>query len=199
MQKTIEGVIERIKSHLSRRANAERLILVPNFVPNNKLDGLTLEMHRLTVDLGKATPFLQSLEVKVIATLSIERVKEIIAGHGQELSDYLAPYRSLDLRADFDFSSLSDLMEGVRLQVAFWLIGKSAGDSELLAGTLVYTEFPDITKISEWTSIGWSRKRWGVAGHVIKAHHGHGLYYEVKHLDGTTGGYDPIEISVVPG
>ncbi len=49
----------------------------------------------------------------------------------------------------------------------------------------------------EWTNEGWAKRKWGVRGTVVDHHGAHGLYYDVRHEDGTEGPYDPSELEIV--
>ena len=63
-------------------------------------------------------------------------------------------------------------------------------------GTLVKTTKPNQSKRTEWTDKGWNARKWGIKGEITDMHNSHGLYYDVKHEDGTNAGYDPSEIEI---
>lgn len=65
----------------------------------------------------------------------------------------------------------------------------------LSPGTRVKTTAPNEALRCEWTTEAWNSRQWGVEGTVITHHDSHGLYYEVRHPDGTIGSYDPSELS----
>ncbi len=65
----------------------------------------------------------------------------------------------------------------------------------LAPGTEVKTT---AAKVDDWTKKAAASRRWGVKGNIVTHHDGHGLCYEVKHLDGTVGYYDPTEFEVIP-
>lgn len=75
-------------------------------------------------------------------------------------------------------------------------------DPPISVGTKVKTTQPNMAFRSEWNNEAWARRKWGVQGTVI-AHHDsrgpyyHGLYYNVRHEDGTEGCYDPSELEIV--
>lgn len=64
-------------------------------------------------------------------------------------------------------------------------------------GTVVRTTKPNLAMRKQWTDEGWAGKKWGIQGTIIAHHDSHGLCYDVKHLDGTVGCYDPTEFEVV--
>lgn len=64
-------------------------------------------------------------------------------------------------------------------------------------GTEVRTIQPNVEKQHEWTEKGWASKKWGVRGRILRHHDSHGLYYDVRHEDGTEGCYDPSELEVI--
>ena len=64
-------------------------------------------------------------------------------------------------------------------------------------GTEVKTTQPNMEKRHEWTEEGWASKKWGVRGRILRHHDSHGLYYDVRHEDGTEGCYDPSEFEVI--
>lgn len=64
-------------------------------------------------------------------------------------------------------------------------------------GTRVKTTRANESLRWEWTDEGWTTKKWGVQGVVLTHHDSHGLYYEVRHDDGTEGSYDPSELELV--
>lgn len=49
----------------------------------------------------------------------------------------------------------------------------------------------------EWTKEWETERKWGVQGVVVTHHDSHGLCYEVRHLDGSIGCYDPSELEVI--
>jgi hypothetical protein len=63
-------------------------------------------------------------------------------------------------------------------------------------GTSVKTTQENRT-ITDWTSEAQASRQWGVRGEIVTHHDSHGLSYEVKHLDGSIGHYDPTEFEVV--
>lgn len=64
-------------------------------------------------------------------------------------------------------------------------------------GTKIRTYKPNWDRRRDWTDDAWAKRRWGVIG-IIEAHHdSHGLYYDVRHEDGTMAGYDPGEFDVL--
>jgi hypothetical protein len=66
-----------------------------------------------------------------------------------------------------------------------------------LMGATVLTTKPNLDLRKEWTEEGWKSKKWKVVGVVISEHDSHGLYYEVRHSDGTIGCYDPSELQLI--
>ena len=64
-------------------------------------------------------------------------------------------------------------------------------------GTVIVTMQPNLEMRDEWTDEGWASRKLGVRGTVITHHDSHGLYYDVRHTDGTVGCYDPSELKVV--
>lgn len=64
-------------------------------------------------------------------------------------------------------------------------------------GTTIKTTKPNEEKRSEWTEDGWNARKWDTVGEIIGSHSGHGFYYDVKHKDGTSAGYDPTEIEII--
>lgn len=64
-------------------------------------------------------------------------------------------------------------------------------------GTKVKTTQPNPSTRSEWTEEGWNSKRPNAEGVVIDNHDAHGLFYAVRHEDGTIGYYDPSELEFV--
>ncbi|MBI2674622.1 MAG: hypothetical protein HYX22_02705 [Candidatus Yanofskybacteria bacterium] len=64
-------------------------------------------------------------------------------------------------------------------------------------GTRVMTTQPNLKIRDEWTDEGWASKKWGVRGTIIAHHDSHGLFYNVRHDDGTKGYYDPSELEIV--
>lgn len=65
-------------------------------------------------------------------------------------------------------------------------------------GTVVKTTQENPKEAETWLPEARARRRWGVQGTIVTHHDSHGLYYEVRHPDGTIGGYDPTELEVVP-
>jgi hypothetical protein len=49
----------------------------------------------------------------------------------------------------------------------------------------------------EYTELGRSSRKWGVEGIVQSSHDSHGLCYDVRHLDGSIGCYDPDELKQI--
>jgi hypothetical protein len=47
----------------------------------------------------------------------------------------------------------------------------------------------------DYTEAAQAMRRPGASGKVLGHHDGHGLCYEVRHDDGTTGFYDPDELT----
>ena len=47
---------------------------------------------------------------------------------------------------------------------------------------------------TDWTPEALRSRRFGVAGTIVDEHNSHGLCYEVQHLDGSIGYYDPREL-----
>lgn len=66
----------------------------------------------------------------------------------------------------------------------------------LSPGTVVKTTMPNWKIRKEWSDIAWESRRWGANGIVVTHHDSHGLWYEVRHEDGSIGHYDPTEIEV---
>lgn len=64
-------------------------------------------------------------------------------------------------------------------------------------GTRVRTTRANESLRKEWTGRGWKSKKWNVRGTILTHHDSHGLYYNVRHDDGTKGCYDPSELEVV--
>jgi hypothetical protein len=64
-------------------------------------------------------------------------------------------------------------------------------------GTEVITTKPNMAMRKEWSDEVWKGRQWGVRGKIITHHDAHGLSYEVRHPDGSIGGYDPSEFRVV--
>lgn len=50
----------------------------------------------------------------------------------------------------------------------------------------------------EWTAEAIALRKWGMPGMVTGHSDSHGLCYEVRHEDGTTGWYDTSEIEEIP-
>lgn len=69
-------------------------------------------------------------------------------------------------------------------------------EQRLQRGTKVRTTQPNMDMIEEWDPEALKRRKWGVTGTVIAEHDAHGLYYVVRHEDGSFGGYDPSELEV---
>jgi len=67
--------------------------------------------------------------------------------------------------------------------------------SRLQNGTPVRTREPNQALRGEWTTAGWLRKKSNVIGEILRHSDSHGLCYEVRHEDGTTGWYDPSELT----
>lgn len=67
----------------------------------------------------------------------------------------------------------------------------------LAPGTKVRTYKPNMATRPEWTDAGWAKRRWGVSGVIVTHHDSHGLYYDVRHEDGSVAGYDPSEFDVM--
>lgn len=63
-------------------------------------------------------------------------------------------------------------------------------------GTIVITTHEN-PEIDDWNEAALASRQWGVLGEVVNHHDSHGLYYEVKHPDGTIGCYDPSELEVI--
>jgi hypothetical protein len=60
-------------------------------------------------------------------------------------------------------------------------------------GTRVETIKP-ARESNDWTAEALAARKWGVSGKIIKEHDSHGLCYDVRHEDGTTGCYEPREL-----
>ncbi|MEK9182802.1 MAG: hypothetical protein AAB809_01855 [Patescibacteria group bacterium] len=67
----------------------------------------------------------------------------------------------------------------------------------ILPGIAVKTTKPNMALRKEWSEKGWASKKWGMKGYVITYRDGCGLYYSVRHEDGTEGCYDPSELEVI--
>ncbi len=67
----------------------------------------------------------------------------------------------------------------------------------LSTGTRVKTTHLNREKQEEWSEEGLASKQWGVKGTVIAVHDSQGLYYDVRHADGTVGCYDESEFQVL--
>ena len=63
-------------------------------------------------------------------------------------------------------------------------------------GTRIKISKPIPNKRKEFTSKAILHRKWGVTGTIIM-HDSHGLCYDVKHDDGTTGSYDPKEFTLI--
>jgi len=63
-------------------------------------------------------------------------------------------------------------------------------------GTKVITTKPNF-EIDDWTTEALASRQWGEIGVVVNFHDSHGLSYEVMHLDGRIGHYDPSEFDVL--
>jgi hypothetical protein len=64
-------------------------------------------------------------------------------------------------------------------------------------GTKVETTQPNMSLREEWSDAAWSQRLWGVIGVIVTHHDAHGLFYDVRHEDGTVAGYDPTEFEVL--
>lgn len=64
-------------------------------------------------------------------------------------------------------------------------------------GTKVRTTQANMSLRREWTDEAWEKRQWGVQGTVVSHSDSHGLCYEVRHPDNSTGYYDPSELKVV--
>jgi hypothetical protein len=64
-------------------------------------------------------------------------------------------------------------------------------------GTVVCTTQANEENRMWWTDEGWNARQWGINGSILTHRDSHGLYYEVKHPDGSVGAYDPSELKVV--
>ncbi|MEK7612204.1 MAG: hypothetical protein AAB407_02590 [Patescibacteria group bacterium] len=64
-------------------------------------------------------------------------------------------------------------------------------------GSLVRTTKPNIALREEWTEEGWQTREWNIEGRTIGYHTAHGLFYFVRHPNGTIGSYDGSELEVV--
>ncbi len=64
-------------------------------------------------------------------------------------------------------------------------------------GTAVRTTEANEALRIEWADGVWEARKWGVDGTVLAYHDSHGLFYEVRHADGSQGCYDPTELMVV--
>lgn len=63
-------------------------------------------------------------------------------------------------------------------------------------GTRVRTvAIPDVA--NDWGEEAKVARRFGVLGTIVHYHDSHGLYYDVKHDDGTEGCYDSRELAVL--
>jgi hypothetical protein len=49
---------------------------------------------------------------------------------------------------------------------------------------------------NDWSNAALNNRKWGILGNVVAHHDFHGLYYDVLHVDGSNGFYDPSEIIV---
>ena len=65
------------------------------------------------------------------------------------------------------------------------------------AGTKVKTTQPNMAFRKKWTDEAWGKRKWDIQGTVDTHHEAHGLFYEVRHEDGTEGFYDPSELKIV--
>lgn len=61
-------------------------------------------------------------------------------------------------------------------------------------GDNVRTTQPNEALRREWSEEAWASRQWGVDGTVVTSHDAHELSYDVRHPDGTIGGYDPSEV-----
>lgn len=68
--------------------------------------------------------------------------------------------------------------------------------ARLSPGTVVRTTRPNMDLRYSWSKVGWELKKWGERGTIIGHHDSHGLYYDVRHDDGTEGPYDPSELEL---
>lgn len=66
----------------------------------------------------------------------------------------------------------------------------------LETGTEVKTTQADMSTRRDWTGMTWISRKWGIVGKILKVSNSHGLCYQVDHGDGTSGWYNPTEISV---
>ncbi len=64
-------------------------------------------------------------------------------------------------------------------------------------GTRVKTTQPNESMRREWTEEGWTGKKSGVLGTILRHHDSHGLCYDIEHDDGSEGCYDPSEFEVL--
>jgi hypothetical protein len=64
-------------------------------------------------------------------------------------------------------------------------------------GTRIRTTRPNEVLRGQWSPDVWNRRQWGIEGVVTSRHDSHGICYEIRHPDNSTGVYDPSEIEVV--
>ena len=53
------------------------------------------------------------------------------------------------------------------------------------------------TPDSDWSAKDQKNRKWGVMGTIINHHDANGFFYEIEHVDGTIGTYDPAEFEVI--
>ena len=68
--------------------------------------------------------------------------------------------------------------------------------SPIASGTKVKTTGEHLSDIA-WSEELQANRKWGVTGTVLRHYCGLGLYYDVRHEDGTEGCYDPSELEIV--
>ena len=67
---------------------------------------------------------------------------------------------------------------------------------EIANGTKIQT-VKQAVEAEDWTQEALASRKWGVTGTVIAHSDSHGLYYEVRHDDGTIGWYEPQELELL--
>lgn len=74
---------------------------------------------------------------------------------------------------------------------------KYRGYPPISHGTRVKTTVENVKMRREWTREALACRKWDTEGEVIAHHDSHGLCYDIKHDDGSTGSYDPSEFEII--
>ena len=66
-------------------------------------------------------------------------------------------------------------------------------EKPLLPGTKVRT----LSEHGVFVAEARKKRQWGVEGTIQEHHDSHGLFYNIKHSDGTIGPYEPSEFEIL--